>query len=125
MAAKNQQTQQSSSTKWFQPSKPNFAKLKEGQSIEGIYLGLGHSQFGPCYKFQTEKDGVVTLGGNRAQIDQVFGELAANPQGFVGDTIVGHYLIVMRGPDTQSKAGRKVATYQIGHVLDKCPKGCK
>lgn len=114
------------STKWFKPQAPNFVKLKEGNSVEGIYLGPGHSQYGISYKFYDPDTKVnFTLGGNRAQLDQVFAELAANPQGFVGDSIIGHYLIVMRLPAVESKQGRKVAQFQIGHVLDKCPKGCK
>ncbi len=101
-------------------------KLREGDKCEGIYLGLGHTQYGICYKFKDPKSQVIfSLGGNRAQLDQVFSELAASPQGFMGDTIEGHYLIVMRMPNTESKAGRRVAVYQIGHDLDKCPKGCK
>jgi hypothetical protein len=117
--------QEAVNTKYFTPSKPNFVKLRQNESLEGIFLGVGHSQYGPCYKFRDEKGEIFTIGGNRAQIDQLFTELMGSPQGFVGDTIIGHMLVVERLADTESKSKRKVAVYRIGHVIDKCPKGCK
>jgi hypothetical protein len=124
-APKNPAQEQPAGTKYFSPSKPNFVKLRQGESYEGIYLGMAHSQYGPVYKFKDDKGEIFSIGGNRAQIDQLFTELSASPQGFIGNDIVGHYLVVERLADTVSKSQRKVAVYRIGHVLSKCPKGCK
>jgi hypothetical protein len=88
-------------------------------------MGRYQSQYGPAYRFRDESGVIFSVGGNRAQIDQVFDELLGNPQGFIGDTIIGHYLIVARLSGVMSKSGRKVSVYKIGHVLDRCPKGCK
>lgn len=112
-------------TRWHTPSKPNFIKLRAGARVSGVFMCKHTTQYGPAYKFRDDKGEIFSLGGNRAQLDQIFDELLGNPQGFIGDTIIGHYLIVERGQDTESHSGRKVAQYQIGHVLDKCPKGCK
>jgi hypothetical protein len=111
--------------KWNRPSKPNFVKLRAGDRFDGIFLGMVKTQFGPGYRFRSHEGEIFTIGGNRAQIDQIFVELMGSPQGFVGDTIIGHALIVAREADTESKAGRRVAVYAVGHDLDRCPKGCK
>jgi hypothetical protein len=110
---------------WRQPSKPNFVKIHEGEMYEGIFIGRVRTQYGPGYRFRGYDGEVFTIGGNRAQMDQIFEEALASPQGFIGDNIIGHSLILMRMKNTESKTGRKVATYQLGHDLDKCPKGCK
>lgn len=116
----------SQNVKWTRPSKPNFVKLRAGDYYAGIFMGVVTTQFGPGYKFRDHETGeIFTIGGNRAQIDQIFTELMGSPQGYVGDTIIGHALIVGREVDTESKAGRRVAQYVVGHDLDRCPKNCK
>lgn len=121
-----QSMENSNAVTWHKPSKPNFVKIKEDQAYDGIFLGTVTTQFGVAYKFRSHDSGeIFTVGGNRAQLDQCFQELLGSPQGYVGDTIIGHALIVARLKNTESKAGRKVAVYQIGHDLARCPKGCK
>lgn len=110
---------------WHKASKPNFVKLKPGEAYNGVFLGVVKTRFGDGYKFQNEEGKIFTIGGNRAQLDSIFQELLGNPQGFIGDTIIGHALIVARETDTQSSQGRKVAVYAIGHDKAHCPKGCK
>lgn len=108
------------------PSKPHFEKLKAGDMVQGIFVGVVTTRFGPGYKFRHyDKDEYFTVGGNRAQLDQIFQEVMGNPQGYNGDTIIGHAIALKRDADTQSGSGRKVAQYMIAHVFSKCPKGCK
>ncbi|MFA5430363.1 MAG: hypothetical protein WC329_04320 [Candidatus Omnitrophota bacterium] len=110
---------------WRKPSKPHFVKLAEGEMVEGVFQGMVKTQYGPGYKFIDEGGNYFTLGGNRAQLDQIFAETLGNPEGFNGDTVIGHYIGVRRLEDTKSKSGRTVAQYEIGHFFDKCPRGCK
>jgi len=109
---------------WKKASKPNFMKLIEGEQVEGIFLGCGTSQFGVCYRFSGEGGVVFTLGGKRAQLDQIFTELMGNPEGFIGDTIIGHRLAIRRLSNVLSKTGRKVGVFEVGHVVENCPKQC-
>lgn len=123
---KDQDLSDTASVTWHKPSKPNFIKLRENEAYDGIFLGTTTTQYGIAYKFKAHDNGeVFTIGGNRAQLDQCFQELLGSPQGYVGDSIIGHALIVARLANTESKTGRKVAVYQIGHDLNRCPKKCK
>lgn len=108
------------------PSKPHFIKLGPDDIVSGIFVGMVQTRFGPGYKFRNlETDAYFTVGGNRAQLDQVFAEVMERPEGYIGDTLNGHAISLKRFEDTQSGSGRKVAQYGIKHEYDKCPKGCK
>jgi hypothetical protein len=111
--------------KWYQPEAPTFAKLpEEGSAVEGIFLGVTQTGYGPGYRFRGA-NGVFILGGNRAALDRAFQELLTDPKsGYGAGGPVGHYLVVERIADVESKAGRTVGQYRIGHDFDHCPKGC-
>lgn len=108
------------------PSKPHFIKMKEGEVISGIFSEIVQTRYGPGYKFRDLQTGAYfTLGGNRAQLDQLFAEVMENPEGFIGDTIKGHAIAIKRMENTQSGSGRKVAQFALAHLFSVCPKGCK
>lgn len=116
------------SGKVFNPAKPNFVKLRAGDFIEGIFLGTAHTLHGIAYKFQSldKSEEIFSIGGGRAQLDQLFQEVMGNPKGFVGDTIIGHCIAIDRLEDTRAKvSGQQVNQYQLTHVVGKCPKKCK
>jgi hypothetical protein len=121
--AKDQKRQEpTAGTKYFKPSAPEYIKLRANQTLEGLYLGPAVSNFGICYKFRLDDGRIVRLGGNRVQLDSLFQEVETLPD-FKGD-LAGHYLEVRRGADVESKSARRVAQYEIGHVVPRCPK-CK
>jgi len=117
MAEKGKKTEY----KW-RSTKREFISLKEGQQIEGVYLGQAESQFGACYKIRTP-DGIKLLSGNRAQLDGLFEDLHSSPDEFPKGP-EGHYIAVRRLEDTESKSGRTVGQYQLAHVIDKCSPPC-
>lgn len=110
--------------RYYDRPKPNFVSLAEGESVEGVFLGVSASQYGPTYKFKGPEGERFQLSGNRVQLDQIFADLMADPDGFEDQSIVGHYLIVERIEDQTSKSGREVAQFKLGHLFDECPKKC-
>jgi hypothetical protein len=82
------------------------------------------TQFGPGYRFKIGKE-MKILSGNRAQLDALFDDLKMNDEDFPGG-LTGHLLKVsrLRG-NLKTKAGRTVGQYEIEHIFDGCPHGCK
>lgn len=120
--------EQRKNVKYYAPQSPNFVKIKKGEAYEGIFLGTGHTTFGVSYNFADCGTGErFTIGGNRAQLDQVFQELLGNPVGYPDQTLIGHKIEVARLPeDAIAKgSGNQVAQYVIAHIKDGCPKKCK
>jgi len=116
----------SKGVRFHAPQKPNFVKLQKGEAFEGVFLGVVQTIYGKAYAFVDERGEKFTLGGQRAVLDQCFLELLGNPSAYPDQTIIGHKLIVERSEDDiESKSGRMVAQYQIGHVFSTCPKKCK
>lgn len=110
--------------KFRRPEAPKFISLKEsGQFVEGIFLGVIQGRYGPGYRFRTA-DGEVILGGNRVQLDRMLADEQVNNDEYAHGTPVGHFIVIMREDDVESKGGQNVAQYAIAHDYERCPFRC-
>ena len=105
---------------------PDFAKLKEGDTLKGIFLGTTQTQYGIAYKIRNADGVVKTLGGNRFQLDSIFEEMMADTEAFGEHGLKGHLIEVRRLPgNVTTKSGRTVGRYEVAHIFEGCPLGCQ
>lgn len=112
------------SIRWYAPKKPDFKKLKVGETFEGVFTGIQPSRYGPAYFFKDAENKSIAIGGNRAHLDRAFQEITSSGD-FGPDGPAGHRLMVERQKSETTGSGRTVHIFRIGHCLGDCPKGCQ
>lgn len=117
-----QQRKAAPAAKVYKHVKPEFTKIGEGQSIEGVFLGDFQSQFGIAYRIRTG-EGIKCVGGNRYQLDAILADMRSDSEAFPKG-LEGHLIRITRLTDEKLKGGHSVGRYEVSHVFEGCPMGC-